>query len=72
MIQLKLKGVMSGFDTRIPTQKKLDMFKYITQVHYKCPPPIGLFLFFVFEKKAFKFDAFIKCKYINGNKKRER
>ena len=28
-IQLKVKGVMSGFDTRIPTQIKLDTCKHI-------------------------------------------
>ena len=29
MIQLKVKGVMSGFDTRIRTQSEVDSCKHI-------------------------------------------
>ena len=33
MIQLKVKGLMSGFDTRILTQSELDTCKHIFLTH---------------------------------------
>ena len=40
-IQLKVKGVMSGFDTRIPTQSELDMCRHIVLTNNSKWDPIS-------------------------------